>query len=132
MRAALALSRCAPWRSTAPCSRHRSASCLAVNLGLGGDVRDQIIDRRSSAAHRPQLRLQTVKFVERVLYFSLKSVVSPLAVPPDVGEFINAWFADQVNGTLVADWDHNGIVNSTDVGEFVNDWFEDIVGPCAV
>ncbi len=26
-----------------------------------------------------------------------------------------------------ADWDHNGIVNSTDVGEFINDWFEDQV-----
>ncbi len=24
-----------------------------------------------------------------------------------------------------ADWDHNGIVNSTDVGEFINDWFVD-------
>ncbi len=27
----------------------------------------------------------------------------------------------------IADWDHNGIVNSADVGEFINDWFEDQV-----
>ena len=26
-----------------------------------------------------------------------------------------------------ADFDHNGIVNSTDVGEFINAWFEDQV-----
>ncbi len=27
----------------------------------------------------------------------------------------------------IADWDGNGIVNSSDVGEFINDWFEDQV-----
>ncbi len=48
----------------------------------------------------------------------------------DVGEFINAWFADQVKGSLTADWDHNGIVNSTDVGEFINSWFEDQANGC--
>ncbi len=48
----------------------------------------------------------------------------------DVGEFINAWFADQVKGTLTSDWDANGIVNSTDVGEFINSWFEDIAAGC--
>lgn len=37
---------------------------------------------------------------------------------------------DQVNGTLVADWNHNGIVNSTDVGAFINSWFEDIAAGC--
>ncbi len=48
----------------------------------------------------------------------------------DVGEFINQWFVDQVEGTLVTDIDHNGIVNSTDVGEFINRWFVDIVNGC--
>ncbi len=48
----------------------------------------------------------------------------------DVGEFVNAWFEDLINGTLVADWDRNGIVNSTDVGEFINSWFEDIAAGC--
>ncbi len=48
----------------------------------------------------------------------------------DVGEFINAWFADQVNGTFVTDWDGNGIVNSADVGEFINSWFEDTAAGC--
>ncbi len=27
--------------------------------------------------------------------------------------------------SCLADWDYNGVVNSTDVGEFINDWFED-------
>ncbi len=49
----------------------------------------------------------------------------------DVDGFINAWFADQVKGTLVADWDSSGIVNSIDVGEFINGWFVDIGNGCA-
>ncbi len=48
----------------------------------------------------------------------------------DVGEFINQWFTDQVEGTLVTDIDLNGIVNSTDVGEFINLWFADIANGC--
>ncbi len=42
----------------------------------------------------------------------------------DVGEFINSWFLDQVNGTIFTDWDHNGISNSADVGQFINSYFE--------
>jgi hypothetical protein len=41
----------------------------------------------------------------------------------DVSEFVNAWFTDQVAGTLVADWTGDGVVNSTDVSEFINTWF---------
>ncbi len=29
--------------------------------------------------------------------------------------------------TSIADWNNDGLVNSTDVGEFINDWFEDQV-----
>jgi hypothetical protein len=29
-----------------------------------------------------------------------------------------------------ADWDNNGVVNSTDVSSFINDWFEDIFKGC--
>ncbi len=43
----------------------------------------------------------------------------------DVGEFINAWFVDQLKGTAVTDIDGNGISNSADVGEFINFWFEE-------
>jgi hypothetical protein len=42
----------------------------------------------------------------------------------DVSDFINDWFADTVNGTLVTDFDGNGTVNSTDVSNFLNAWFE--------
>ncbi len=31
-----------------------------------------------------------------------------------------------------ADWDGNGVVNSTDVGEFINDWFADIAKGCGL
>jgi len=48
----------------------------------------------------------------------------------DVSDFINAWFEDQLNGTLIADWDDNGVVNSTDVSEFINRWFEDTAAGC--
>jgi len=41
----------------------------------------------------------------------------------DVSSFINDWFADLANGTLITDWDQNGAVNSTDVSNFINDWF---------
>ncbi len=41
----------------------------------------------------------------------------------DVGEFINDWFEDQVNGTLQTDFNHNGISNSTDVSDFINAYF---------
>jgi len=44
------------------------------------------------------------------------------------------WFIDDVSVTgttggpvCVADWDGNGIVNSTDVSNFINDWFQDQV-----
>ncbi len=47
----------------------------------------------------------------------------------DVGAFINDWFADQINGTLVTDFDHNGVSNSTDVSSFINAYFE-TEGPC--
>jgi len=29
-----------------------------------------------------------------------------------------------------ADWDGNGVVNSTDVSSYINDWFEDILKGC--
>jgi len=48
----------------------------------------------------------------------------------DVSDFINAWFADQAEGTLVTDWDGNGVVNSTDVSQFINSWFEDLGQAC--
>jgi len=41
----------------------------------------------------------------------------------DVSEFINDWFMDQSAGTLVTDFNHDGVVNSTDVSEFINAWF---------
>jgi len=41
----------------------------------------------------------------------------------DVAELINAWFADQADGTLHADFDGNGVSNSTDVSDFINAWF---------
>jgi hypothetical protein len=44
----------------------------------------------------------------------------------DVSDFINQWFQDQVDATLVTDWDLNGIVNSTDVSEYISAFFE----PC--
>jgi len=31
------------------------------------------------------------------------------------------------NPLCVADWDHNGTVNSTDVSAFINDWFTDLI-----
>jgi choice-of-anchor B domain-containing protein len=46
----------------------------------------------------------------------------------DVSDFINDWFTDQLNGTLVTDFDGNGVVNSTDVSEFLNAWFEGCPG----
>jgi hypothetical protein len=48
----------------------------------------------------------------------------------DVSDFINAWFDDQAAGTLVTDWDNNGVVNSTDVSAFINSWFEDTAAGC--
>ncbi len=33
----------------------------------------------------------------------------------DVSDFINQWFLDQIEATLITDWDGNGVVNSTDV-----------------
>ena len=48
----------------------------------------------------------------------------------DVSDFINAWFADQVNGTLITDWDANGVINSTDVSLYINDWFNAVAGGC--
>jgi len=48
----------------------------------------------------------------------------------DVSNFINAWFQDQIDGTLFTDWDLNGVVNSTDVSNFINSWFDDTAGPC--
>jgi len=48
----------------------------------------------------------------------------------DVSSFINDWFLDQVEGTMVTDWDHNGVVNSTDVSSFINGWFENLAAGC--
>jgi len=48
----------------------------------------------------------------------------------DVSDFINAWFADQIEGTFLTDWDGNGVVNSTDVSSYINDWFADVARPC--
>ncbi len=48
----------------------------------------------------------------------------------DVSDFINDWFADQVNGTLATDWDNNGVSNSTDVSAFINAWFADNAEGC--
>jgi len=42
----------------------------------------------------------------------------------DVSDFINDWFADIMQGTLLTDFDNNGVVNSTDVSQFLNAWFE--------
>jgi hypothetical protein len=41
----------------------------------------------------------------------------------DVAQFINDWFFDQDNPTLIADFDRNDVTNSTDVSEFINTWF---------
>jgi hypothetical protein len=48
---------------------------------------------------------------------------------------IASGFATDYNGNGVpdsceclADWNHDGVVNSTDVSDFINDWFEDQVG----
>jgi len=49
----------------------------------------------------------------------------------DVSDFINQWFQDQLDGTLITDRDDNGVVNSTDVSGFINDWFADTAGSCA-
>jgi hypothetical protein len=48
----------------------------------------------------------------------------------DVSDFINQWFTDLQEGTLVTDIDGNGVVNSTDVSEFINRWFEDQARGC--
>jgi hypothetical protein len=48
----------------------------------------------------------------------------------DVSDFINQWFQDQLDGTLLTDWDANGVVNSTDVSEFINSWFDDQAAGC--
>lgn len=42
----------------------------------------------------------------------------------DVSRFINEWFGDQVEGTLLTDFNGDGVVNSTDVSDFINAWFE--------
>jgi hypothetical protein len=44
----------------------------------------------------------------------------------DVSDFINDWFVDQANGTVVTDINHDGVSNSTDVSDFINLWFENV------
>jgi hypothetical protein len=41
----------------------------------------------------------------------------------DVSAFINDWFQDQVDGTLVTDINGDGVSNSTDVSDFINAYF---------
>lgn len=48
----------------------------------------------------------------------------------DVTAFLAAWQADQVAGTLIADFNGDGVVNSTDVSDFVNAWFEQSAKGC--
>lgn len=48
--------------------------------------------------------------------------------PADVGAYVNAWFADLVNGTLVADFDHSGTTTPADVGSFISAWFAALSG----
>jgi len=48
----------------------------------------------------------------------------------DVSDFINAWFTDQVDGTIHTDIDHNGVVNSTDVSSFINSYFDSLAVGC--
>ncbi len=53
------------------------------------------------------------------------SIMSALAFRLNFTDFSDALVTAQVS--CGADWDDNGIINSTDVGEFINDWFEDQV-----
>lgn len=44
--------------------------------------------------------------------------------PADVAGFINSWFTDLVNATIVADLDANGVIEPADVALFITSWFQ--------
>ena len=46
-----------------------------------------------------------------------------IANSTDVSDFVNTYFADQVNGTTFGDVNCDGTSNSTDVSDFINVWF---------
>jgi len=71
-------------------------------------------------AHRPQLTVEyTAGKTACIADFNGDDIVNST----DVSDFINQWFADQIEGTFLTDWDDNGVVNSTDVSNYINDWF---------